>query len=370
MNKLTTFKLEEYLGQYEFSTPRLLCCSDAETFSLQELLTLANEDEQQLWNNLQLSYTQVAGMPQLREQIAKAMHPGLCSENILCFAGAEEGIFCTLFSLCEPQDHIIILTPAYQSLVEIPKMKGCSITEVPLKEESNWRIDLNLIKESIRNNTKFLVMNFPHNPTGQIIREDELLALVKLLDQYGILLFSDEVYRLLGPQETIWCPPASIVYNRAISLGVMSKSFGMAGLRIGWIACQDAKILKKIEQVKHYTSICNSAPSEIIALIALRNKEYLLARNNSIVEHNLKLLDQFFTNYADRFSWVRPEGGCTGLVRYLKEEPIEEFCKLAREQQGVLLLPASVYNLRTNHFRIGFGRKDMPEALEALTKIL
>jgi len=158
--------------------------------------------------------------------------------------------------------------------------------------------------------------------------------------------------------------PAAELYSKALSLGVMSKAFGMAGLRIGWIACQDQTLLKKIQSVKHYTSICNSAPAEIISLIALRNKDRILARNNQIVRENLLHLENFLQEFSQVFSWVRPQGGCVGFVKYNKPESIDQLAERLVQDKGVLLLPASVYNFSGNYFRVGFGRKNMPEALQ------
>jgi len=367
---INIFKLEEYLTRYEFSAPYLLCCSDAESFGMEEILSLASPNEKALWDNLRLGYTEVTGLPSLREQIAESLYPGLSGKNILCFAGAEDGIFCALHALCEPGDHVIVLTPCYQSLKEIPKMNGAEITEIELREEDQWRIDIASLKKAIKDNTRCIVVNFPHNPTGRVITEEELKELIELCRTHDLWLFSDEVYRLLGAPKGGFAPPAAALYSKALSLGVMSKAFGMAGLRIGWIACPDKKMLKKMEYVKHYTSICNSAPSEILGLIALTNQSAILARNNKIVAENLSLLDQFIDEHNDLFDWVRPQGGCVGFVKYKAQESIEDFCERLMQKKGVLLMPASIYDYKSNHFRIGFGRKNMPQALDRLKEFL
>lgn len=364
------FKLEAYLAKYEFSAPYLLCCSDAESFAMQDIISMATPTDKNLWNHLTLGYTEVAGLPLLRAQIAKSLYPQLNAENIFCVAGAEDGIFCALHALCNAGDHVIVLTPCYQSLLEIPKLKGALVTTIALREEQYWRIDLETIKQAIKSNTQGLIINFPHNPTGQIITETELKDLVALCERHGLWLFSDEVYRLLGSLTAPCAPPAAEIYPKAISLGVMSKAFGMAGLRIGWLACQDPSLLKKIEWVKHYTSICNSAPAEIISLIALKNKDRILMRNNEIVADNLKLLDKFMDEYQPLFEWVRPSGGCVGFVKYKAQESVESFADRLVKAQGVLLMPASVYDVESNHFRIGFGRKNMPKSLAQLKYFL
>lgn len=337
---------------------------------MHELLDLAAPADKKLWQQLQLGYTEVKGLPALRQTIVDSFYPDLNPEQILCFAGAEEGIFCALYTLCNPGDHVIILTPCYQSLMEIPKLKGCEITAVELREENLWRIELDKISAAIKTNTKGVIINFPHNPTGQVISEAELTQLSIILAERGIWLFSDEVYRLLGPNSDSWASPAVNAYEHGISLGVMSKAFGLAGLRVGWIACRDLDTLKAIERMKHYTSICNSAPAEILSTIALKNKDRILQRNNQIVEANIKLLDSFMQQYAQQFTWVRPAGGCVGFVKYHGQQHIELLCANLVEDQGVLLLPASIYDVTTNHFRIGFGRKNMPVALARFIEYL
>lgn len=369
--RLSVFKLEEYLSQHEFNAPYLLCCSDAETFSMKEIVDMAKPHERAMWDNLALGYTESRGHPLLREAIRKNLYPSLSSDlQLLNLVGAEEGIFCALFSIVEAGDHVIVLTPCYQSLSEIPKLKGAHVTHVPLREENNWRVDIDDIKCAIRPNTKLVVMNFPHNPTGQVIEQQELLEMVALCRQHDLWLFCDEVYRLLGSPQAGWSKPAAEVYEKALSLGVMSKAFGMAGLRIGWLACQDEKLLSKIEKVKHYTSICSSGPAEIISLIALNNKDEILARNNAIVAKNLALLDGFMKEHSALFNWVRPQGGCVGFVNYKSKESVEEFSDALLKKNGVLLLPASIYETSTNHFRIGFGRKNMSQALDAFQDFL
>lgn len=367
---INTFQLEDYLSKYEFSAKYLLCCSDAESFEMSEILSMGSPQEQSLWDSLRLSYTEAPGLSILRQAVAQKLYPTLSAENILMFAGAEDGIFCALHTLVEANKHAIVLTPCYQSLLEIPKLRGANITKIPLREEDSWRIDLNAIKKTIGPDTKCIVINFPHNPTGQVIEENELKALVDICESNGIWLFSDEVYRLLGRPDKPWASPAACLYKKAISLGVMSKAFGMAGLRIGWIACQDKGMLKKIEQMKYYTSICNSAPSEVISLIALNNKEKILERNNNIVRNNLQKLEEFFTEYAHLFNWIRPQGGCIGLVKYRGKGPVNSFCERLFHEKSVLLMPASVYQFAGNYFRIGFGRSNMPEALEKFKEFL
>lgn len=368
--KLNTFLLEDYYEKYEFKTKYMLSSSDPESWSLHEILEMATPDERAMWESQRFGYTQVKGLPALRDTIANTLYPSLTADNVLCFAGAEEGIFCTLLTLCTPQDHVIVITPCYQSLSEMPKFIGCSVTTVELKEENNWTLDIHEIEKAIRPTTKVVVINFPHNPTGQILSQQKLLELIQILDKRDIWLFSDEVYYLLGPNHTEHALPAAPLYKKAVSLGVLSKAYGLPGLRIGWIACQDQTLIQAVARTKQYTTLCNSGPSEILGLIALRNQDIILKRNNDIVAHNIALLDTFFKKYSHLFSWIRPRGGCTGFVKYHSNEPIDTFCNRVMNQAGILLLPGTVYGITSNHFRIGFGRTNMPEALTAFEQFL
>jgi aspartate/methionine/tyrosine aminotransferase len=286
------------------------------------------------------------------------------------FSGTEESGFTSLYALCEPKDHVIVLTPCYPALIKIPQFKGCEVTTLALKEENNWCIDIDAIRSVIKSNTKWLIINFPHNPTGQVITPEELRDLIKLLDENGIWLFSDESTRLFGAPIDGWAEPAAVLYPKAVSLSCMGKVFGLGGLRTGWIASQDPFIINQIKEMKNYTTVGNSTPSDLLSLIALKNKKTILGTKNQILADNLVILDLFFTKNQKLFSWVWPQGGCVGLVQYKSEEKVDLFCKKLLNETGVLLMPASVYDMHENYFRIGFGHKDMITAIGKLQQYL
>lgn len=368
-NLLPTFKLEEYLSTREFNTKYMFGNSDTESFPMSEIVQIADEECKKLWNSLYLSYTEPCGYPLLLEEISKQYDGKITKDNIFCFAGAQEGIYATCHCLLEPQDHVIVITPCYQSLESIPNSMS-QVTHVDLSYDQQWKLDLNKVKEAIRPNTKLLIINFPHNPTGALITDLEQQELIKLARLNNAWIFSDEVYRFLelDPQDRL--PPIASIYEKGLSLGVMSKSFGLPGLRIGWIATQDLRVLQQLAKMKHYLSICNSAPSEILALIALRNQEKILMRNLNIMHKNIELLDEFMHEYCDQLEWVRPKGGCIGFPKLKLPVSSYEFCERLRESEGVLMLPGTVYGLADNHFRLGFGRKNMPEALNRVKNFI
>jgi aspartate/methionine/tyrosine aminotransferase len=192
-------------------------------------------------------------------------------------------------------------------------------------------------------------------------------ALVAVADEAGAHLLLDEVYRFLEFDEADRLPTGADATPRGLSLGVMSKSFAMAGLRIGWLASRDRELLARCAAFKDYTTICSSAPSEVLALIGLRARETVLARSRDIVASNLERLDAFFDDWADRFSWVRPRAGSVGFPRLtVPGVEIDAWAAGLVEAGGVLLLPGSQFGFGGNHFRLGFGRTDLPVALERL----
>lgn len=367
--QLPSFKLEDFLSKWEFNVPYSICNSDPESFSLKEILALADEEDKALWEHLSLGYTETQGSPSLRKEIAN-LYADLSNSHILCFAGAEEGIYCTFQTLLKPGDHVIIVTPCYPSLLTLPASLTHNVTEVLLSPEKNWELDPEKIKAAIRPETRMLVINFPHNPTGATLKQETLQTLVALARKHNFYIFADEVYRYMeiDPQDRL--PAISELYEKGISLGVMSKTFGLPGLRIGWVATRDAKTLQTIAAYKHYTSICNSAPSEILAQIALKKKEVLLARIREIILANLTLLDSFFEKQSAILSWVRPKGGCTGFAQIKDNREGSLFIENLIREKGVLLLPGSVYNYSDHFFRIGFGRKNFSKSLKVFEESL
>jgi aspartate/methionine/tyrosine aminotransferase len=367
MNQIQPFKLERYFADYEFNTEYLLCSSDCESLSIQDLLALeegATDNFKHLW----LGYTEAPGSPNLRKEISR-IYQTITPHQVLVHSGAQEGIFTFMQAVLQPGDHIIVHWPCYQSLFEIAVSLGCQVSPWETREEDNWRLDLDELIELIQPNTRVIVINTPHNPTGYLMASDTYQSLWQIVQSKDLLLFSDEVYRESEHNPADRLTPACDLGENGVSLGVMSKSYGPAGLRIGWVATRNREIYQRIARLKDYTTICNSAPSEFLAELALRNRQKLLKRNLDIIAGNLQLLDRFFHKHQEIFRWLPPKAGSIAFPRLLAEE-VDEFCDRLVKGAGVLLLPGSVYDHPGNHFRIGFGRKDMPQALERLETYL
>jgi aspartate/methionine/tyrosine aminotransferase len=373
MSFLPEFRLETFFAEWEFKARYHLCASDMQSLSLADLLALAGPARREEWDRLHLGYTETRGSPLLRETIA-ATYDRVQPDEVLCFAGAEEGIYVAMHALLTRDDHAVVVMPNYQSL-ETVALALCAVTGVALDPDDHWNLNLDEVKRALKPNTKVISINFPHNPTGKVLPRtlyDELIVLCRERDIY---LFSDEVYRLLERDPSIRLPQAVDVHELGISLGVMSKSYGLPGLRIGWIACKDRTLLARMERIKHYLSICNSAPSEMLATIALEARRSILARNRAIVAENLEVLGGFMADYPSLFDWYTPDGGCIGYPRYKGADGVEAFTQRLVEAAGVLLLPASIYRSKlgetpADRFRIGFGRSNMLEGLDALRGFL
>ena len=367
------FALEVYFSKWEFVAKYNLTGSDAENMTLGELLSLASDADRAAFNSTSLAYTETWGAPALREEIART-YENVGARDVLCFAGAEEGIYTAMRVLLGPSDHAIVVTPNYQAAESIP-LSVCEMTGIPLDPENSWALDLDRLRSAIRPNTKVVSINFPNNPTGRIIDHAQFNELVEMCRRNGIWLFSDEVYRLIERDPARRLPQAVDAYERGISLNVMSKAYGLPGLRIGWIACRSPDLLRSFERYKHYLSICNSAPSEFLARIALKASALILSRNRAIVDSNLVMLGTFFEEYSHLFDWELPDGGCVGFIRYKGADGIESFTDRLVQETGVLLLPASVYRSDLNqvpseYFRVGYGHSYVPTALQVLREWL
>lgn len=367
--KIAPFRLERYFAQYEFNTPYLLCSSDCESLSVRDLLAM-EPDGVEAFQSLWLGYTESRGHPLLREEIA-GLYAGMQPEGVLVHSGAEEAIFLFLNALLEPGDHVVVHWPCYQSLYEVAHTIGCEISLWAGDASSGWRLDVDQLEGMLRANTRAVLVNCPHNPTGGSMDAQSWEQLNRLSEQHGFIVFSDEVYRGLEYDESSILPAWCEINERGVSLGVLSKSYGLAGLRIGWVATHNQEIVERMASMKDYTTICTSAPSEMLGAIAIRHGERLIARNRVLIARNLRILDAFFQRNAARFDWLRPMAGPIAFPRLQSGDSAQQFCRALVEQAGVLLLPGDLYAPEYSaHFRIGFGRANMPEAVARLDQFL
>jgi aspartate/methionine/tyrosine aminotransferase len=362
--KIAPFALERYFSDREFSVPYLLSSSDSESMTLGDLLAFepgAADELGRLW----LGYTEYNGHPLLRERIAE-LYDGVGPEHIMVHSGAQEAIHNFMLATLEPGDHAIVHFPGYQSLYSVAEAIGCDVTRWPGDWRRGWELDVEFLEANLRPSTRLVVINCPHNPTGYTLPRAAFDRVIELSQKHGFILFSDEVYRLAEYQPEDRLPAAASVDERAVSLGVMSKSFGLAGLRIGWVATRNRDVFDKMAARKDYTTICNAAPSEFLASLALRHRDRILRRNVDIITANLELARAFFDRHDARFEWLEPRAGPIAFPR-VREGSADELCRQLEEHAGVLLLPGSIYDATyAAHFRVGLGRSNFAQGLARL----
>lgn len=367
--RLSPFKLERYFAKYEFTSQYLLSSSDCESSTIQDLLALepeAHDSFQRHW----LGYTESQGAPALRREICR-LYTTIQPHEVLVHSGAEEAIFLFMHAALQAGDHIIVHSPCYQSLVEVARGIGCEVTLWESAERNGWALDLADLQRTICSNTRVIVLNTPHNPTGFLMKPDDFGNVSRIAQDNDILLFSDEVYRESEYVPADRLSAACDINSQAVSLGVMSKTYGLPGLRIGWIATHNAELYAEMAMLKDYTTICCSAPAEFLAELALRHRERLVRRNLEMIITNLAILDDCFARHSEQLTWIRPRAGPIAFPRLVGEdEDIEAFCHELVTTAGVLLLPGTVYDDRENHFRIGFGRKNLTEAVARFEEFL
>ena len=361
--KVAPFRIEQYYARHEFTAAYMLSSSDAESVAVADLLALEPGAEERL-RSMRLGYTESPGSPALRGAIA-ALYDAADPDDIVVVSAAEEGIFTAYHALLSPGDHVVVETPCYESALELARSTGADVSEWRRTFADGWAHDLDALERVLRPGTRLVYVNTPHNPTGTLMPPAVLARVVELAAERGAWLFCDEVYRELEHDPADRLPAAVDLYDRAISLGSVSKTYGLPGLRLGWLASRDREALRGVVDLKHYTTICSSAPSELLCEIALRHREVLVERNRAIVRRNLPLLDAFFERHAGYVLLGAADREPDRLPSRRRGGDVEAFCERLVSETGVLLLPGAVYD-EPEHVRFGFGRSNMPEALARL----
>lgn len=348
--RLPAFALERFFAKYEFSAKYLLCSSDTESVTLREALDEYADDECRfLFENLSLGYTESKGYPPLLEEL-KGLYDGFAQEVV-----PQEGILLSMMALVEPGDKVVATFPAYQSLYDVAASCGADVRY--WMPTDNERFDVDKLRDLMP--AKLVVVNFPHNPTGYVPSHDDWKDIVSLCEQHGAWLFADEMYRFLGP-ETL---SAGADYERGVSLGGLSKSLGMPGVRIGWLACRDAAFIDKVASLRDWTTICSSAPSQVLGLVAVRARERLVARANAFITAGKASVVAAVQKRPHLLHWnSQHSAGPVGFVRLVRGSAFA-YCETLAEHSGILLLPSTVYGAGDSHFRIGFGRRNTPDVV-------
>ncbi len=366
---IKNFAIERYFARYEFKAKYLLSSSDCDGFPMKYVLDLASNEELEHWNNLRLGYTETRGSEHLRHAIMQH-YETIGFDNILvCSPG--EANFALMNVLLQRGDHVICMSPMYQSMYQVAKSIGCKlIFWKPDNSNNQWYYDPSHLEKLITSKTKLIVVNFPHNPTGYSPGSSDFNAIITIARKNGITLFSDEMYRFLTQNPENEIQSACDLYENAVSLWGTAKTFGLGGLRLGWLTSRNNDILNKVEAFKDYLSICNSAPSEILGTIALNNIDQFVQPNIKKIKSNLEVFRQFSERNKDFLNFYEPNAGSTAFVKLKIKESAMAYAERLVQETGIMLLPSETFEYGTKHARIGFGRENLPEILDIFEKYI
>jgi len=345
--------------------------SSAEPLSHKELMTMAehngDHDLINTFHDHSLGYADSGGSVDLRQEIAQLYGANISPENIVVFPGAQTGMTLSAQSILHDGDHTIVITPSYQSLEESAKLAGSEITRIVLSADNGWQLELEAVEAAIKNNTKYIVLNDPHNPSGAVMSYDIKQSLIALAEKHQLLIFSDEVYRLLEFDQTDQTPSMAELSTSALALGTMSKPWGAGGTGIGWVVCQNKNICENLRKAQHIYAVCFSRAGEIQAMMTLRSSKNIISRNMKIILENMNLLDTYFAANEELFEWKRPKAGGTGFVKFKGPLTGNELADLLLKHE-ILVFPPYIFDCEdtlSQYFRVGFSRTTMPAALDA-----
>ena len=355
--KIETFALERWMTTYELDVSYDITESGIAPMSLREVIDLVPADERDaLLERLlgtRLGYSEAPGSLDLRSELA-ATYRDTGPDEILVTTGAIEANFLLFNVLLDAGDHVVVVDPAYQQLQSVPRAIGCDVTPWRLRPENGFRFDLDELETLLRPETKLLVVNTPQNPTGAILSAAELRRVYALAEERGARVLCDEAYRWLEiPGGEPLAPPVRDLGERGISVGTFSKPFGLPGLRTGWIA-GPADVVAACWAMRDYVSLSPGKLNDLLATIALRHRDQVVARTRAIIAANLATADAWFAEHADLVSWQRPRGGLLAMLRYALDVPSGELANRLAEQYSVMLAPGSAFGYE-GFLRLGVG---------------
>ncbi|KAK6197851.1 aspartate aminotransferase [Scheffersomyces amazonensis] len=392
MVKQDDFAVEQFMDKYETNIKNNMGETCSESISINQLLDLISKDESDKHRlqsqfhdalfNTKLTYGHIKGSPRLKNAISKIYNQDyaevpITGENIVITNGAIGGNFLTFYSIVNPNDKIVVVSPTYQQLSSVPGVFSQSKDNVipfELKFEDSYQPDLDLLTKLIDTNSpKLVVINNPNNPTGVVWKYKTVEQIVEICKSRDIWLMCDEVYRPLYHSIDDRDKPKSIVnygYEKTISTGSSSKAFSLAGLRLGWIVTRNAELLYDLFSKRDYNTISVSLVDDLVATLALENYEVILKRNYDLCIKNLKVLEEFITRSNGLFSWIKPNGGTTCFIKInIPNLDTFQLCSELAETHATLCVPGEVFDGNKGFIRIGFGNSgdDIVNGLSELT---
>jgi aspartate/methionine/tyrosine aminotransferase len=346
--QLKPFRLDAWLDQFEHSIEFNLAASTGPVWTVNDILALADEETRHRFLNHNLVYSRPAGADSLREAIAEMQ--GVPVESVQIVTGASEALVALMWLAAEPGGNIIIPQPGFTTFSALPESLGMETRFYHVRRENGFRIDLDEIKRLADSNTKLILINSPHNPTGATISDEEMKTLHDFTAERGIQLVSDEVYHPIyhgrPTKSAAHLPHATVISD-------MSKAFSIAGVRTGWMIEHDPQRRQQYWTARAYFSISNTTTGEILSEIAIRKRDVVLGKTREFASRNLKLLKRFMADHRDVLGWIPPQGGMTAFPWLVSGEKEHPFCQAATEH-GILLAPGDCFD-ESSYFRLGFA---------------
>jgi aspartate/methionine/tyrosine aminotransferase len=365
--KIEVFKLERMQSKWENAVKYNLAESGVHPLALEEFL-----GKKELGRVLKqrIGYSQTNGTPALRKNIA-AFYPGIDPDQILVTVGSTESNFLLMWSLIEPGDEVVFEIPNYMQMWGLLRGFGAKVKTFRQREDRNWAPDLDELARAVTRKTKLIILTNPNNPTGAVLTRQEMAEIIRMARKSGAWILADEVYqgteRVGGRTPSFWG-----AYDKVICVNGLSKAYGLAGLRIGWIAAP-LDLMKKVWPYHDYTVISPSVLSDLLATIALSpaHRDALLLRTKQILKSNFLILEAWLNKRPGLFDFVSPRAGAIAFVRYHLSLNSTELVERIIREQSVFLVPGDLFDW-DHHLRIGFGAEErsLSAALSRVDKTL
>ena len=359
--RLKPFRLDMWLATYEHDIEFNLAASEGPRWTLNEILSLASEEERQRFLNHNLVYGRPAGADSIRAAIAEMQDVNVDAVQVV--TGASEALLVLFWLAAEAGANVVLPQPGYPPFSALPESLGIETRFYTLRKENDFRIDLEEIKQLADRNTKLILINSPHSPTGATISDAELDSLHEFTASREIQLVSDEVFHPIyhgqATRSASRLPHATVIHD-------FSKAFPLSGVRIGWIIEHDSERRERYWMARTYFSISNNSAGEILAEIAMRRRNIVLGRTQETATQNLRQLSSFMSEHRDTLGWIPPRGGMFAFPWLVSGENSRPFCQAAADQ-GILLAPGDCFHA-SSHFRLGFAAMTdkFPDALDRL----
>ncbi len=359
--------------------------SCGQSLTIAQLLSYQTGANESL-SHLSLDYASVQGSETLRRHIAdfhQAYHHGqqtLSATDVVTFSGAQEGLAAIYHTLLSSGDEVVVFTPSYPSLVNMVSHTGACVKTIPMlfnAKDNRWQFDLDALCAAVNERTKLIVINSPHNPSGAILTETQKQQVLQIAKTFNCYLLCDDVTQPMvhksahhNKGDSVNLSHHFLDYENTIVVSVLSKSFGLAGVRLGWVVSRNTPLLEQLIAFKTYGSICTSAVDEYLAEIALTHAQPIIANNLAIIEQNKACLTPFLEQHGDIFSCALPQAGFLAVMQIKTDKPLEHWLHELLDQSGVLLLPTHLFGLSSDAVRLGLGQKNFGDGLQAISKFV